>query len=128
MITTPGSQTGLGEAEAVEALIHLIVQHRGFGEHLAGGSLALARRYGAEDEAVQVNGLEAAYHDPRGFSGNALVYATSPRGACHNQSDYFLAETGQLHTCLGMESFHPLGGAEKANVAGTRTGEPPVMR
>jgi len=115
---TGGLKLAWGDAQAVETLIHLIVQHRDFGEHLASGSLALARRYEAEDEAVQVNGLEAAYHDPRGFSGNALVYATSPRGACHNQSDYFLAETGQLHTCLGMENFHPLGGAEKAvNVA-----------
>lgn len=115
---TGGLKLTWGNADSAEILVRQIAQHSGFGEELAGGALSLARRYGAEEEAVQVNGLEAPYHDPRGFSGNALVYATSPRGACHNQSDYFLAETGQVHSCLGMESFHPLAGAEKAaNVA-----------
>jgi aldehyde:ferredoxin oxidoreductase len=33
-------------------------------------------------------------HDPRALSGSALVYVTSPRGACHNQSDYFQVELG----------------------------------
>jgi aldehyde:ferredoxin oxidoreductase len=35
----------------------------------------------------------------------ALVYATSPRGACHNQSDYFFVDLGQVEASLGME-FH----------------------
>jgi aldehyde:ferredoxin oxidoreductase len=88
------------------------------GAWLAEGALSLARRYGAEEEAVQVNGLEAAYHDPRGASGMALVYATSPRGACHNQSDYFLADIGQVEASLRMEFFDRQAGAEKAaNVA-----------
>ena len=65
-----------------------------------------------------MNGLEAAYHDPRGASGMALVYSTSPRGACHNQSDYFLADIGQVETSLGLETYPRQGGAEKsANVA-----------
>jgi len=85
---------------------------------LAKGSRELARWFGAEEEAVQVNGLELAYHDPRGASGMALVYATSPRGACHNQSDYFLADIGQVETGIGLEFHNRLGGAEKAtNVA-----------
>jgi aldehyde:ferredoxin oxidoreductase len=58
--------------------------------------------------------LETPYHDPRGGSGMALVYATSPRGACHNQSDYFLIDMGQVLTSLGMESLDRQGGAEKA--------------
>ncbi len=44
----------------------------------------------------------------------ALVYATSPRGACHNQSDYFLVEIGQIINSLGMEQYPRQGGAEKA--------------
>jgi aldehyde:ferredoxin oxidoreductase len=64
---------------------------------------------------VQVNGLEVAYHDPRGASGMALVYATSPRGACHNQSDYFFVDVGQVESSLGMEVHDRQAGAEKAN-------------
>jgi aldehyde:ferredoxin oxidoreductase len=68
--------------------------------------------------AIQVNGLEVPYHDPRGASGMALVYATSPRGACHNQSDYYFVEVGQAEDELGLEYFPRFAGAEKAlNVA-----------
>jgi aldehyde:ferredoxin oxidoreductase len=35
-----------------------------------------------------------AMHDPRANTGQALSYVTSPRGACHNQSDFFLVEMG----------------------------------
>jgi aldehyde:ferredoxin oxidoreductase len=48
----------------------------------------------------------------------ALVYATSPRGACHNQSDYFLVDLGQAENSLGIDYFEACAGAEKAgNVA-----------
>jgi aldehyde:ferredoxin oxidoreductase len=107
-----------GDAAAVETLIHQTARREGLGAYLAEGSRALAQRYGAPGLAVQVNGLEVAYHDPRGLSGMALVYATSPRGACHNQSDYFLVEMGQTDESLGLEMFDRHAGAEKAtNVA-----------
>jgi aldehyde:ferredoxin oxidoreductase len=65
-----------------------------------------------------VNGLEVAAHDPRGASGMALVYATSPRGACHNQSDYFFVDWGHTETELGIEFLPRQDGSEKAaNVA-----------
>jgi len=107
-----------GDAVVVESLIHLAARRQGFGASLAEGARALARRFGAEDKAVQVNNLEVAYHDPRGASGMGLVYATSPRGACHNQSDYFLVEVGGAETVLGLEHYPRQAGAEKAaNVA-----------
>ncbi len=107
-----------GDPASIEALIHLTARREGLGEWIAKGSRELARHFGCEDEAVQVNGLEAAYHDPRGSSGMGLVYATSPRGACHNQSDYFLIDMGQVLTNLGMVAADRQGGAEKAlNVA-----------
>lgn len=107
-----------GNAEAAEILLHQMAKCEGFGALLAKGSLALARHFDAEEQAVQVNGLELGYHDPRGASGMALVYATSPRGACHNQSDYFLADIGQVDDSLGLEFFDRHAGAEKAaNVA-----------
>lgn len=47
-----------------------------------------------------------------------LVYATSPRGACHNQSDYFMVDIGQVEDELELKLFHPRSGSEKAaNVA-----------
>jgi aldehyde:ferredoxin oxidoreductase len=46
------------------------------------------------------------------------VYATSPRGACHNQSDYFKVDMGQADSSLGMKFYDRHAGAEKAaNVA-----------
>ncbi len=115
---TDGLALNWGNAEAAETLVHQMAKREGFGALLADGSRALGRHFDAESQAVQVNGLELAYHDPRGASGMALVYATSPRGACHNQSDYFLAEIGQVDESLGLEYFDRHAGAEKAaNVA-----------
>jgi aldehyde:ferredoxin oxidoreductase len=115
---TGGLTLRWGDQAVVEALVHLTARRQGFGALLAAGARALGRRFGAEDEAVQVNGLEAAYHDPRGASGMALVYATSPIGASHNHSDYFLVDIGQVETSLGLKFFPHTGGAEKAaNVA-----------
>jgi aldehyde:ferredoxin oxidoreductase len=115
---TGGLELTWGNTEAAEQCIHLAVKREGFGQYLALGSRKLAEHFGAPDEAVQVNGLEAAYHDPRGASGMAIVYATSPRGACHNQSDYFLVDVGQADTSAGFDFFDRHAGAEKAaNVA-----------
>jgi aldehyde:ferredoxin oxidoreductase len=103
-----------GNKPVVEELVHLTARGEGFGEIIGKGALGLARHFGVEELAVQVKGLEAAYHDPRGVSGMALVYATSPRGACHNQGDYFQVEIGQADEQLGLEMFSRHGGAEKA--------------
>jgi len=115
---TGGLPLQWGDAEVVETLIHLTARREGIGRYLADGARGLGRHFGAEDLAAQVNGLETAYHDPRGVSGMALVYATSPRGACHNQSDYFFADMGQVETSVGLELYPRQGDAEKsANVA-----------
>jgi aldehyde:ferredoxin oxidoreductase len=115
---TGGLELRWGDVEVIERLIHLIAQREGIGEVLAHGSRFLGRYFGAEEEAVQVNGLEVAYHDPRGVSGMALVYATSPRGACHNQSDYFMVDWGNTNEEAGIGYFSRHDGAEKAaNVA-----------
>ena len=117
-IETGGLELTWGNAEIVEQLIHLAASRDGFGAYLAEGARALGQRFHSEDEAVQVNGLEVAYHDPRGASGMALVYATSPRGACHNQSDYFLVDIGQVETALGMQVIdHPASVEKSVNVA-----------
>jgi aldehyde:ferredoxin oxidoreductase len=121
-VITPRDTGGLelrwGDVEAIEKLVHLTARREGIGEVLAHGSRFLGRYFGKEEEAVQVNGLEVAYHDPRGVSGMALSYATSPRGACHNQSDYFMVDWGNTNEEAGIGYFSRHDGREKAaNVA-----------
>jgi len=115
---TGGLDLRWGGFLAARQLIHMIARREGLGAIMANGSRALGAAFGAEEEAVQVNGLETAYHDPRGVSGMALSYATSPRGACHNQSDYFFVDWGHTHEEIGIEFFDRHAHAEKsANVA-----------
>ena len=97
-----------------EELVHLTARREGLGEYLAQGSLRFGRHFDAAEEAVQVNGLEVAYHDPRAVSGMALSYATSPRGACHNQSDYFFVDWGHTNEQLDIGYFPRQAGVEKA--------------
>jgi len=115
---TGGIKLKWGDMDAVEQLVRLIGSREGIGDILAQGSRMFGAHFGAEEEAVQVNGLEVAYHDPRGVSGMALSYATSPRGACHNQSDYFFVDWGHTQERIGIEFFSRHAQAEKAaNVA-----------
>ncbi len=115
---TDGLELKWGDAVAVRQLVRMTAHREGIGEWIAQGSRRLGKHFGAEEEAVQVNGLEVAYHDPRGVSGMALSYATSPRGACHNQSDYFFVDFGHTYPELGIEYYLRHADAEKAaNVA-----------
>jgi aldehyde:ferredoxin oxidoreductase len=111
---TQGLALTWGNAQAAGRLIDLILRREGLGALLALGARSFARHFRVEEEAIQVNGLELAYHDPRGASGMAVVYATSPRGACHNQSDYFLAEIGQVETKINMSIHDRHAGFEKS--------------
>ncbi len=115
---TGGLALAWGSFLAVRQLIHMIARREGIGDLMANGSRAFGKAFGAEEEAVQVNGLEVAYHDPRGVSGMALSYATSPRGACHNQSDYFFVDWGHTYDEIGINFYERHAQAEKAaNVA-----------
>jgi aldehyde:ferredoxin oxidoreductase len=107
-----------GNPSVVEELVNRTVRRQGLGAWLAEGARALARRCHATESAAEVKGLEIPYHDPRGVDGMALVYASSPRGACHNQSDYFMVEIGQTVEEIGIGLFGRQDGAVKAaNVA-----------
>ncbi|MGD8633954.1 MAG: aldehyde ferredoxin oxidoreductase family protein [Anaerolineales bacterium] len=111
---TGGLELAWGDPEIVFKLIEKTANSEGFGKELGMGALGLAERYGVPERALQVRGLELAYHDPRGASGMALVYATSPRGACHNQGPYYLVEIGQTREEIGVDMYPRQGGAEKA--------------
>ncbi len=99
---TGGLALRWGDPAPCFTLLEQMARKEGFGALLAQGSRALGAAYGAADLAVQVNGLDVAFHDPRAFTGQALSYVTSPRGACHNQTDFFNVELGGTMEEIGI--------------------------
>lgn len=92
---TDGLAVSYGDVEVVHRLIEMVAHREGFGNMLAEGSAALAERFDVPQLAATVNRLEVPMHDPRAFSGMAVTYALSPRGACHMQGDMYGVDTGQ---------------------------------
>ncbi len=88
-----------GSTSGVAEMIRDIAYRRGIGDDLANGSKAASKKYGGEDFAIHVKGMEMAAYDPRGCVGHGLSYATSNRGACHLSSVVF-----SLEAYLGMAS------------------------
>lgn len=111
---TGGIKLEWGNDAVVAQLIPLIARRKGLGEALADGVRAMEERFNAPGLAVQFNGLSPAMHDPRGIAGMALVYLTSPRGACHNKSDYYMIASGHAIPEIGVESTDPQANDEDA--------------
>jgi aldehyde:ferredoxin oxidoreductase len=101
---TDGLELTWGDPRPVVQLICKIATRDGFGDLLADGSLAMERHFKLPGMAVQINGMAPGMHDPRALSGMALVYLTSPRGACHNKSDFYLVEAGHSFPEFDIES------------------------
>jgi len=112
---TGGLELRWGDPRPCFDLIEQIARCDGFGARLAQGSLALADHFGVQELAAHVNNLEVPMHDPRAMTGQALAYVTSPRGACHNQSDYFLVEMGNSNDELGIPMTERLEDGGKAH-------------
>jgi aldehyde:ferredoxin oxidoreductase len=91
---TGGLALKWGDIDTAHTLLELIARREGLGDLLAEGTKRMAAHFDADDLAVHVNGLEPAAHDPRALSGMAVVYATSPRGACHMQGDMYAVDMG----------------------------------
>ncbi|MBD3195192.1 MAG: aldehyde ferredoxin oxidoreductase [Candidatus Lokiarchaeota archaeon] len=88
-----GMEIKWGDGETILKLIEMIVNRQGIGELLSKGTREIARELGRdEEETAQVKGLELPMHDVRAFHVMSLIYATSPRGACHNKGDYYLID------------------------------------
>jgi len=113
---TGGLALHWGDAAPCFTLLEQMARKEGFGALLAQGSRALAEAYGVGDLAVQVNGLDVAMHDPRAFTGQALAYVTSPRGACHNQSDFFAVELGGTLEEIGIPMTDRAASSGKAGL------------
>jgi len=85
-----------GDSKAIVSLVKKIVKREGMGDILAEGVKRMAEKFGvSQDEAAHVKGLEIPMHDPRAFFGDAVDYATSPRGACHARGDYYMVDMGR---------------------------------
>ena len=80
-----------GSPDGVDKALEDIAHLRGFGAEMAMGSQYLARKYGGQDFAMHVKGLEMAAYDPRGSFGQGLAYAVANRGSCH-LSSYMVAQ------------------------------------
>ncbi|MFW9927497.1 MAG: aldehyde ferredoxin oxidoreductase family protein, partial [Candidatus Thorarchaeota archaeon] len=93
-----------GEIESAIALAEKIAKREGIGDLMAEGAAQFGEKFGVSNLAVHVNGLELPMHDPRGFSGHAIGYATSPRGACHMSADMYNVQMGQPNEAFNIES------------------------
>ncbi len=72
-----------GNSEALLRLVEKICKGDGIGRELRLGVKKLSAKYGCEDIAMHVKGLEMPGYEPRAAKGMGLGYATSDRGACH---------------------------------------------
>ncbi len=97
-----GLDLSWGNSKAAIALVEKIARREGVGELLAEGVKRMAATLGVPEKAVHVKGLEVPYHDPRAFSGMALVYATATRGADHMSGDVYHVDTGREIPELGI--------------------------
>ena len=93
---TDGLELLWGNIDPALKLIGMIVERKGIGAILAEGTRAAAAKLGrgAEEWVVDVKGLDAPMHDPRGWHGMGLGYAVSTRGACHLQHMTLYVEQG----------------------------------
>lgn len=105
-----GLELDWGNANSILHLTELIGMRKGFGGILADGARRAAEKIGKGSEryAVHVKGMEPPMHDPRRWWTMALAYATSSRGACHQQGMPAFFEWGYMQPEFGFsEKLRP---------------------
>jgi aldehyde:ferredoxin oxidoreductase len=82
-----GDSLRWGNVDDIFAMLDKIVFRKGFGDVLAEGTRAAAKKIGKDsaDFTCEVKGLDSPMHDGRALHGIGLAYAMSNRGACHLQ-------------------------------------------
>ena len=91
---TGGLTLTWGDPQPAILLVEQIAYRRGFGDLLAQGAARVAAHFGAPERAIHAKKLELPYHDVHAYSGQGVVYATSPRGADHMAGDVYHWEMG----------------------------------
>ncbi len=86
------SNLKFGSPDGIAEVLKEIGQMKGIGKDLAMGSRWCAKKYGGEEFAIHVKGMEMAAYDPRGCIGHGLSYAVANRGACHLSTSMFTLE------------------------------------
>jgi aldehyde:ferredoxin oxidoreductase len=81
-----------GHVDKIAELIGKIAYREDIGEILADGIVPASRKWGVEDIAIHVKGMEPSGYDPRVLKGMGLTFATSPRGACHLRTTFYKPE------------------------------------
>lgn len=79
-----------GKKSNISKIIRDIAYRKGIGNDLAEGVRFLSKKYGGEEFAPHVKGLEIPAYEPRVSVGHGLGYATAPRGACHLDGGYMV--------------------------------------
>ena len=86
-----------GQVDDIAGLLKNMAYRKGIGEVLAKGIKAAAEKWGMEDQAIHVKGLEPPGYDPRVLKGMGLAYGSSDRGACHLRATFYKPElTGMI--------------------------------
>jgi aldehyde:ferredoxin oxidoreductase len=85
-------KTGIefGRKDNISRVMKDIAYKKGIGKELAEGVRYLKKKYGGQDFAPEVKGLEIPAYEPRGATGHALGYAVANRGACHLDGGYMI--------------------------------------
>jgi len=98
-----------GDAGMMLRLVRMIAERQGFGDVLAEGSAAAAKKLGAgEDFLVTSKGQEPPAHMVQIKRGIALAYAVSPFGTDHQSCDNDLCYTEDAYDSF-KERYEPLG-------------------
>lgn len=93
------------KTEDLSKIFEDIAYRRGIGDELAQGSKRLSEKYGGQDFAMHVKGMELAAYEPRKSVGLGLGYATSNRGGCHLNGGYLVILEG-LGLAVNPTTYH----------------------
>lgn len=77
-----------GKIDRLSRTLDDIAYRRGLGDDMAEGVRFLSQKYGGEEFAIHVKGMELASYEPRGAVGQGLGYAIGSRGGCHIAAGY----------------------------------------
>ncbi len=102
---TGGIELAWGDSKALVEMVKKIGKGEDIGALLGEGVRRAALEIGGDalEFAIQVKGLESSFHDPRCFFSQAISYATTNRGACHNGSASHFCEMRVTQPDLGID-------------------------
>ncbi len=112
----PIDKIEFGEYEKLRELVEQIAFRQEFGRELAEGVRYLSKKYGGEEIAMHVKGLEVSGYNCFAYPGMALAYGTSPIGAHHKDSWVISWEIGTspLESGEKEKKYEVTYGREKA--------------